>query len=95
MADTKHATELESREVAEQAREEGWVKLSFARALFEGRFDLGLVHPHPLPDPEEQARAAPFLEQIEAFARANGKKVLYVLSFPPTAVARRIAEGKR
>ena len=34
------ATELESREVAEQAREQEWGKSSFARALFEGRLDL-------------------------------------------------------
>jgi len=49
---------------------------------------------------ELQSHAALFssqkiVEKIEAFARANGKNVLYVLSFPPTSVARRIAEGKR
>ena len=69
MADQKKlATELEAREVAEQAREQDWERRSFARALFEGRFDLDLVHPHPRPDPEEQERAAPFLERLEAFA---------------------------
>lgn len=65
----KRASELESREVAENAREQDWEKKSFARALFEGRLDLGLVYPHPEPDPEEQARAALFLEKLEAFAR--------------------------
>ena len=65
----KLATELEAREVAEQAREQDWERRSFARALFEGRFDLGLVHPHPRPDPEEQARAAGFLEKLKVFAR--------------------------
>ncbi|MDZ7778584.1 MAG: acyl-CoA dehydrogenase family protein [Gemmatimonadota bacterium] len=65
----KPASELESREVAEGAREQDWEKKSFARALFEGRFDLDLVHPHPEPDPDEQARAAEFLERLEAFAR--------------------------
>ena len=48
----KLATELEAREVAEYAREQDWERRSFARALFEGRFDLDLVHPHPRPDPE-------------------------------------------
>ena len=67
--DQKLATEHESREVAEQAREKDWEKQSFARALFEGRFDLGLIHPQPEPDPEEQRRAKPFLEKLEAFAR--------------------------
>ena len=65
----KLSSELESREVAESAREQDWEKKSFARALFEGRFDLGLVYPHPEPDPEEQARAAGFLQRLEAFAR--------------------------
>lgn len=68
MADKKLATELESREVAEHAREETWEKHSFAKSLFEGRLDLGLVHPHPQPDPEEQARAAEFIAKLEAFA---------------------------
>jgi len=65
----KHATELESREVAEQAREQSWEKHSFARSLFEGKLQLGLIHPHPQPDPEEQERAAGFLSELEAFAR--------------------------
>lgn len=70
MADNKQlATELESREVAEQAREQDWEKKSFARALFEGRLDLDLIYPLPAPDPDEQARAAEFLTVLEAFAR--------------------------
>jgi alkylation response protein AidB-like acyl-CoA dehydrogenase len=65
----KLATELEAREVAEQAREQDWERRSFARALFEGRFDVGLIHPHPRPDPDEQARAADFLSKLETFTR--------------------------
>ncbi len=67
--DKKLATELEAREVAEHAREQDWEKRSFARALFEGRFDIGLLDPHPVPDPDEQARAEDFLTKLEAFAR--------------------------
>ena len=65
----KLASELESREVAEHAREQQWEKSSFAKALFEGKLDLDLVYPAPEPDPEEQERAARFLEEIEVFAR--------------------------
>ncbi|MEX2465653.1 MAG: acyl-CoA dehydrogenase family protein [Gemmatimonadota bacterium] len=65
----KLASELESREVAESAREQDWEKKSFARAIFEGRFDLDLVYPHPEPDPDEQARAAEFLDRLQTFAR--------------------------
>lgn len=67
--ETQLATEGEAREVAEHAREQEWEKRSFARSLFEGRLDLGLVDPFPTPDPNEQARAAPFLSRLEAFAR--------------------------
>lgn len=69
--DEKLSTELEAREVAEHARERDWEKRSFARALFEGRLELGLIHPHPRPDPEEQARAAEFLIRLEAFSREH------------------------
>ena len=72
MADDKNvATELEAREVAEYAREQDWERRSFARSLFEGRFELDLIHPHPVPDPEEQERAADFLAKLEAFSRDN------------------------
>jgi alkylation response protein AidB-like acyl-CoA dehydrogenase len=67
--DKKLATELESREVAEQAREQDWEKHSFARTLFEGTFDLSLLEGIPEPDPDERARAADFLGKLEAFAR--------------------------
>ena len=67
--DAALATELEAREVAEQAREQQWEKRSFAKALFEGRLELDLVHPHPQPDPAEQERAADFLAKLEVFAR--------------------------
>jgi alkylation response protein AidB-like acyl-CoA dehydrogenase len=68
-SDSKLATEHEAREVAEAAREDEWEKRSFARALFEGRFRVGLVYPLPEPDPDEQKRAADFLSRLEAFAR--------------------------
>jgi hypothetical protein len=47
-----------------------------------------------------QAQSALFatqriVEKIEAYARANDKKILYVLSFPATSIARRIREGRR
>ena len=35
------------------------------------------------------------VDKIEGYAQANGKKVLYVLSFPATTIARRIKEGTR
>ena len=53
--DKKLASELESREVAEAAREEEWEHRSFAKGLFDGRVALDLIDPLPDPDPDEQA----------------------------------------
>ena len=61
----------ESRAVAEGAREEGWRKRSFMKELFGGRLSLDLIHPHPEQDPEEAARAAPFLERLSAFVQEH------------------------
>ncbi len=61
----------ESREVAEGARQDRWEKRSFMKELFGGRLSLDLVHPHPVQDPEEAARAAPFLESIRRFVEEH------------------------
>src|SRR5687767_6274720 len=61
------ATELEARDVAEAARESEWSGASFVRELFLGRFPLDLIHPYPEEDPEEQRRAAPFMERLREF----------------------------
>lgn len=61
----------ESRDVAEGARQARWEKRSFMRELFGGRLSLDLVHPHPAQDPEEAARAAPFLERIRRFTEVH------------------------
>src|SRR2546423_239891 len=61
------ATEKEARDVAESARESEWSGPSFVRELFLGRFRLDLIHPHPADDPEEEARARPFLDKLRAF----------------------------
>jgi alkylation response protein AidB-like acyl-CoA dehydrogenase len=63
------ATEKEARDVAEAAREQEWQAPSFVRELFEGNFDLGLIHPYPEPSPEELERARPFMERLERFMR--------------------------
>ncbi len=69
MTDSKSslATETEARDVAEAARESDWSGASFLRELFLGRFRLDLIHPHPLPDAEDAARAKPFLDKLREF----------------------------
>ena len=62
-------TEQEARDVAEAAREQEWSSRSFVRELFEGDYDLDLIHPFPEPDPADLAKAKPFMERLEKFMR--------------------------
>ncbi|MFD8251086.1 acyl-CoA dehydrogenase family protein [Streptomyces werraensis] len=65
-------TEREARQVAEAAREQDWRKPSFAKELFLGRFQLDLIHPHPLPADEDVRRGEEFLARLRDFC---GSKV--------------------
>jgi alkylation response protein AidB-like acyl-CoA dehydrogenase len=66
--DQKHiASEEEARDVAESARETDWAGHSFARDIYLGRFSLDLIHPAGRHDPEEAARAKPFLDKLREF----------------------------
>ncbi len=66
MAQPTHdlASEKEARDVAEAARESEWEQPSFLRELFLGRFRLDLIDPHPEVDPEQEARAKPFMDAL-------------------------------
>ena len=59
----------EAREVAEAAREQEWAAPSFVRDLFLGKLRMDLIHPYPEQDPDEVARATPFLDKLERFLR--------------------------
>ena len=66
------ASETEARDVAEAARESEWEHPSFVRELFLGRFRLDLIDPHPpVRNAEEEARAKPFMDKLEAFPGAS------------------------
>src|SRR5262245_59432385 len=62
-----HASEREARALAEASRETSWTAPSFVRELFLGRLELGLIHPHPEPDTEEQGRGREFMAKLERF----------------------------
>ncbi len=64
MVSPTQVSEEQARAVAEEARESGWDKPSFAKELFLGRFRLDLVHPYPRPGPDEAARTDAFLSML-------------------------------
>ncbi|GAA1868143.1 acyl-CoA dehydrogenase family protein [Paeniglutamicibacter psychrophenolicus] len=53
-----------ARQVAEAAREQKWERPSFAKGLYMGDFDWGLIHPHPQPDPQAAARGTAFMARL-------------------------------
>ncbi|MEV5297100.1 acyl-CoA dehydrogenase family protein [Amycolatopsis methanolica] len=68
MVDQPKVTEKEARAVAEEARESGWRKPSFAKELYLGRFRLDLVHPHPRAEPAVAKKAEQFLTRLREYA---------------------------
>ncbi|GAA2967835.1 acyl-CoA dehydrogenase family protein [Streptomyces enissocaesilis] len=70
---TQHpkVSEREARQVAEAAREQDWRKPSFAKELFLGRLRLDLIHPHPMPPPDDTARGEAFLARLRDFCETK------------------------
>jgi hypothetical protein len=69
LAPKRKVSAEEAREVAEAAREQEWAAPSFVRDLFLGKLRMDLIHPYPEQDPDEVARAKPFLDKLERFLR--------------------------
>ncbi|OHV02039.1 acyl-CoA dehydrogenase family protein [Mycobacterium talmoniae] len=67
MAQQAQVTEEQARAVAEESRETGWDKPSFAKGLFLGRFPLELIHPFPRPSAADEARTEEFLGRLREF----------------------------
>jgi len=63
-------TEQESRQVAEDSREQEWAGRGFLRELFLGRFDLELVHPFPLAG-ADRPEFAKFYKELREFLTAK------------------------
>ncbi|MET9511655.1 acyl-CoA dehydrogenase family protein [Streptomyces flavidovirens] len=64
-------SEREARQVAEAAREQDWRKPSFAKELFLGRLRMDLIHPHPMPPPQDAARGEAFLAKLRDFCETK------------------------
>jgi len=83
------SSEAESRDVAEAAREAEWHSPSFLAELFDGRLRMDLIHPHPEPDPAEDARAQEWLEKLKTFMRdkVDGDRIDREGKIPPEVIA--------
>ncbi len=62
-------SELESRRVAEAARETQWTAPSFLRELFLGNFRFDLIHPNPAEGVAERPAFRDFCVRLHAFLR--------------------------
>ena len=68
---TAQIQDQEARQAAEAARETRWQKPSFGKELYNGRFDLDLIFPHPRPEPDEESRGEAFLDELSGFLREH------------------------
>lgn len=76
MAAPTQVTEDQARALAEESRESGWEKPSFAKELFLGRFRLDLVHPFPRPAAAEEERTEAFIAELEEYCRGLDGSVI-------------------
>jgi alkylation response protein AidB-like acyl-CoA dehydrogenase len=70
-AQARQVSEAQARQVAEEARETEWALPSFGRQLFLGDLRIGLIHPHPLPDPETRRRGEEFCARMAEFCESQ------------------------
>lgn len=82
------AGERKAREVAEAAREQRWTRPSFAKGLYLGELDIGLIHPYPAPDPDAAARGAAFRQALlEVLGTIDGPAIEREDHVPDEAIA--------
>src|SRR5688572_11559936 len=70
------ASAEDARAVAEAARETGWERPSFAKGLYLGNFDLGLIHPWPAAKPDDVERGEAFMERLTAVCRTMSGRTI-------------------
>lgn len=92
MVQQAQVTEEQARAVAEESREAGWEKPSFAKELFLGRFPLELIHPFPRPSDGETARTEEFLGKLREFLRNVDGSVIERDSQIPDEYVKGLAE---
>lgn len=92
MAQQTQVTEEQARALAEESRETGWDKPSFAKELFLGRFPLELIHPFPQPSDADEARTRAFLDQLRKFLDTVDGSVIERYAEIPAEYVRGLAD---
>jgi alkylation response protein AidB-like acyl-CoA dehydrogenase len=69
-------TAAEARAVAEAARDTEWNRPSFAKGLYLGDFDLGLIHPWPQAKAEDVERGEEFMAKLTEFCGTMSGRVI-------------------
>ncbi|MDQ0030080.1 acyl-CoA dehydrogenase family protein [Arthrobacter bambusae] len=69
-------TAAEARAVAEAARDTEWNRPSFAKGLYLGDFDLGLIHPWPRARAEDVERGEEFMAKLAEFCGTISGRVI-------------------
>lgn len=87
-------TAEDARTAAEAARETAWERPSFAKGLYLGNFDVGLIHPHPQPSAGDTERGEALLDKVEAYARTlDGARIEREAKIPDEYLAGLAALG--
>jgi alkylation response protein AidB-like acyl-CoA dehydrogenase len=92
MAQQAQVTEEQARALAEESRESGWDKPSFAKELFLGHFPLELIHPFPKPSDADEARTRAFLGKVREFLDSVDGSVIERDSQVPDEYVKGLAE---
>jgi alkylation response protein AidB-like acyl-CoA dehydrogenase len=69
-------TAAEARAVAEAARDTEWNRPSFAKGLYLGDFDLGLIHPWPQAKAEDIEHGEAFMAKLTEFCGTMSGRVI-------------------
>ncbi|MEU1980914.1 acyl-CoA dehydrogenase family protein [Nocardia sp. NPDC019395] len=86
------ATEEQARQLVEESREAGWVKPSFAKELFLGRFRVDLIHPFPRPSAEDTAKTDAYLTRLRDYCETLDGSVIEEQDRIPEEYVRGLAE---
>ncbi|WP_172411673.1 acyl-CoA dehydrogenase family protein, partial [Arthrobacter globiformis] len=86
------ASAEDARAIAEAARETEWTRPSFAKGLYLGSFDLGLIHPWPAAKPDDVERGEAFMARLTEYCRTMSGRTIERDAKIPDEYLRGLAE---